>query len=131
MQLPGTLRDINGEPFFEPDQTQTAFLMGNLGEEFILPRDLITVEVLNGCGTQGVAGKIADKLRSEGFRIDNENIRNADHFDYSHTQVISRLEDVTAAKQVAKAVSCVELIKDPVADYPVMVTVIVGKDYAL
>ncbi len=131
VQLPGVSREINGEPFFEPDQSQMAFLMENLGEDFILPRALITIEILNGCGTQGIAGKMADKLRSEGFKIKDENIGNADHFDYPHTRIISRLEDVSAAKQVAEVVSVVDLIKEPVPDYPVMVTVIVGKDFSL
>lgn len=131
VQLPGVTREINGEHFFEPAQNQVAILMENLGEDFILPRDLITIEVLNGCGIQGIAGKMAEKLRSEGFKIEDENIGNADHFDYSHTRVISRLEDVSAAKQVAEVVSVVDLIKEPVPDYPVMVTVIVGNDFSL
>lgn len=128
VQLPGVLREINGEPFFEPDHGQVAFIMENLGEDFILPRDLITVEVLNGCGTKGIASKLADMLRDEGFRIEMENVGNADHFDYQRTQVISRLDDTSAAKQVAETVSGAELIKEPVTDYPVMVTVIIGKD---
>lgn len=130
VQLPGVLREINGEQFFEPDQGQIAFIMENLGEDFVLPRDLITVEVLNGCGTKGIAGKLADMLRDEGFRIEIENVRNADHFDYQRTQVISRLDDTSAAKQVAETVSGAELIKEPVTDYPVMVTVIIGKDFS-
>ena len=104
--------------------------MQNLGEDFILPRDLITVEVLNGCGIRGIAGEMADMLRSKGFRIDNENVGNADNFDYRRTQVVSRLDDTAAAKQVAEAVGGVELIKEPVANYPVMVTVIIGKDFS-
>jgi len=131
LQLPGVLRDINGEPFFEPDESQVAFLMENLGEDFALPRDLITVEVLNGCGTQGAASIIADTLRNEGFKVEDENVGNADHFDYERTQVISRLDDVGAAKQVAEVISGVELLKEPVMDYPVMVTVIIGKDFSL
>ncbi len=129
IQLPGDLREKNGETFFEPNYEQIAFLMENLGEGFILPRDLITVEVLNGCGTQGVAGKMADLLRSKGFRIDGENVGNADNFDYGRTQVISRLEDTVAAKQVAEAAGGVELIKEPIVNHPVMVTVIIGKDF--
>jgi anionic cell wall polymer biosynthesis LytR-Cps2A-Psr (LCP) family protein len=131
VQLPGDLREINGEPFFEPNYEQIAFLMENLGEDFILPRDLITVEVLNGCGTQGVASQMADLLRSKGFQIDEENVGNADNFDYGRTQVISRLDDTVAAKQVAETVGGVELIKEPVVNYPVMVTVIIGKDFSL
>lgn len=130
VQLPGVLREINGEPFFEPDYGQVAVIMENLGEDFILPRDSITVEVLNGCGTKGIAARLADMLRDKGFRIEMENVGNADRFDYQHTQVISRIDDMSAAKQVAEMVRGAELIKEPLVDYPVMVTVIIGQDFS-
>ena len=127
-QLPGTQREINGDQYFEPDRDLTALLLANLGEGLLLPPEMITVEVLNGSGARGVAAKMADLLRSSGFSIDDENVGNADNYDYQRSQVISRLEDVSAAKQVAEAVPGSDFIKDPLPGYHVMVTVIVGKD---
>ena len=127
-QLPGVPREINGDPYFEPDRDLTALLIANLGGELILPTEMITVEVLNGSGVRGVAAKMTELLRSHGFNVDDDNIGNAENYDYQRTQVVSRLEDVSAAKQVAETVPGSDFIKEPIPGYHVMVTVIVGKD---
>ena len=127
-QLPGAYREINGELFYEPDRDQITLLMANLGEDLILPREMITIEILNGSGIAGVAGKMADKLRGYGFIIESGNIGNAEQFDYQRTQVISRLDDVRAAKQVVEAIPDSDFIKEPIPGHHVMVTIIVGID---
>ena len=129
LQLPGTWRDINGDSFFEPNYAQLVMMMDNLGEDFILPRELITVQVLNGCGVAGVASRVGELLNEEGFQVIK--IDNADSFDYEHSQVISHLEYIEPAREIALLVPGSEFFKEPLLDQSVMVTVIVGKNFSL
>ena len=127
VQLPGIWRDINGDSFFEPDREQLALVMENLGEDFILPRELITVQVLNGSGAAGVAAKVGKILREEGFQV--LDIDNADSFEYQHSQIISHLEHIEPAREIALLVPGSEFFKETLPDCPFMVTVIVGKNF--
>ncbi|MDO9534857.1 MAG: LCP family protein [Bacillota bacterium] len=129
VQLPGMWRDFNGDLYFEPNRTQIAQMMGNLGKEFIIPREMITVEVLNGSGVAGIASKAAQILESEGFQV--VKIDNADNYEYQRSQVISRLEDIEPAREVAVLIPGAEFFKEPLPDYPVMVTVVIGKNFSL
>ncbi|NOZ75986.1 MAG: LytR C-terminal domain-containing protein [FCB group bacterium] len=92
----------------------------------------IEVEVLNGCGEQGIAARMSDFLRTH--QIDVVRSENANSFDYTRTQVISRNENVEALKKVAGSLgfdirdkSRVRI--EPTSDADVDVTVIVGKDF--
>jgi len=89
----------------------------------------IRVEVLNGCGVGGAAGRVAYFLRSKGFDVVYEG--NAEHFRFAETIVMDRAGTPTYAQGVADTLGvehCVQQIKmDPyrIED----VTVIVGRDY--
>jgi len=128
VQLPGEWRDINGALFYEPDYVHIAAVMENLGDEFILPRELITVQVLNGSGVAGIASQVGDLLEEEGFQIIK--VDNADSFDYQHSQVISHLEHIEPAREIALLVPGSEFFKEPLPDQDVMVTVIIGKNFS-
>ncbi len=129
VELPGSWRDFDGELYFEPYQSQIASMMGNLGKDFILPRELITVEVLNGSGVAGIAARVGQMLEDEGFQV--VKIDNADNFDYQRSHVISRLDDIEPAREVAVLISGAEFFKEPLAEHPAMVTVIIGKNFSL
>lgn len=128
VSLPGDWREFDGEYFLEPDSMQLAALSGSLGGDFILPRELITVEVLNGCGAVGVASTAGSILEEQGFRV--VKVDNADNFEYQRSQVISRLEQVEPAKEVALFIPEAELFKEPRPDHTAMVTVIIGKNFS-
>ncbi len=51
-------------------------------------RDAIDVEVLNGCGVQGLANEFSDFLRQHNHDV--VNIGNADTFDYQYSILINR-----------------------------------------
>jgi hypothetical protein len=129
VQLPGSWRDFNGESFFEPNYVQLAVMMENLGKDFILPRELITVQVLNGSGVAGIASKVAELLKGEGFQVIK--IDNADSFEYQYSRVISHLEQIEPAREIAVLIPGSEFFKEPLPDHPVMVTVIIGKNFSL
>jgi hypothetical protein len=85
------------------------------------------IQVLNGCGTDGVAHLLAEYLRRNNFDV--KNIGNAENWNYPETLVISRINDTTIASQVATVLnsSNTVLIKNEEESYDV--TVIVGPDY--
>jgi hypothetical protein len=88
------------------------------------------VQLLNGCGIDGIAWRAADVLRKNGFDVKNDGIGNAETFNYPATMVISRTKDMTVAQRIGKALRVepdkVMLIRTP--DDRFDVTVILGAD---
>lgn len=128
--LPGTWREqIDGEYYYEPNKELITYMMANLGEDFILPRELIKVAVLNGSGVPGVAAQVAGMLEAEGFEV--VEVGNADAYDYPRSQVISRQDEMEPAREVALIIPGSELLKETVEGSPAMVTVIIGQNFTL
>jgi len=96
-------------------------------QQATIPHRQITVEILNGSGVSGVANDVAGKLKAEGFNV--LRVGNADSSDYENSQVISRVENMDAAKAVAILLPGAQLLKDENQEKDVYVTVIVGKNY--
>lgn len=96
-------------------------------QQATIPHRQITVEILNGSGVPGVATAVAGKLEAEGFKV--LRVGNADSSDYEASQVISRVENMDAAKAVAIMLPGAQLLKDENPEKDVDVTVIVGKNY--
>ena len=92
----------------------------------------IQVEILNGCGTPGIAAKFSELLRDK--RVDVVRSENADHFEYKKTILIQRNENINGMKHVAQVLGFnienpekVITSIDPNLD--VDLTLIIGKDY--
>ncbi len=99
------------------------------GPTFSGSRD-IKVEVLNGCGVNGLARTVANRLRTTGFDV--MTLDNADRFDYPESIVIDRLGNPEDADRVAEALGISNRIQQIIPD-PFRiesVTVIIGKDYS-
>ena len=90
-----------------------------------LPPDEVTVEVLNGSGVRGAAGRFADQLREAGYRV--ERIGDADRFTYARSQVICRVE-TRGGRGILELLPQAELREAAPEDGDPMVTVIVGRD---
>lgn len=94
------------------------------------PAQVLKIEVLNGCGVQGLAKKWADYLRSAGF--DPWNVTNFEQSNVARTMIIDRLSNARSnGLAVAEALG---LPEDYVAyqasdQRQVAVTVIIGLDY--
>ncbi|MCR3922520.1 MAG: LytR C-terminal domain-containing protein [Firmicutes bacterium] len=126
--LPGSVDVRTDGDFWVADTNSLPALLTWLDSEgSTMPREQITVEVLNGNGTVGIASHVAELLTNEGFSVIR--VGNADHYDYERSQVISRTNDVGPAKDVAILVPQAELLKSEETDIAVVVTVIVGKNY--
>ena len=92
----------------------------------------IQIEILNGCGTPGIAAKFSQFLREK--RVDVVRSENADHFEYEKTILIQRTENLNGMQHVAEALKFdienpdqVITSVDPNLD--VDLTLIIGKDY--
>jgi len=92
----------------------------------------IEVEVLNGCGEAGLAGKVSEFLRNN--RIDVVRSENADHFGYDRTLLIQRNEKFENLKTVSATLGFdlndkSRVLVQPDANSDVDLTLIIGKDY--
>mgnify|MGYP001461749071 FL=1 len=90
------------------------------------------VEVLNGCGVQGLAGKTAEYLRLN--QIDVINSDDADHHNYQKTVIIQRNENIQSLKKVSESFGILPDDESRIKIQPdetlgVDVTIILGKDY--
>tara|TARA_B100001250_G_scaffold236137_1_gene202838 strand:+ start:280 stop:804 length:525 start_codon:yes stop_codon:yes gene_type:complete len=95
------------------------------------PIQNIKIEVLNGCGIKGLANRTTEFFRSK--QIDVIRSDNANRYDYPKTMIISRNENITSLKAVAKSLQIsandTNHIKiEPDESLGVDVTVILGKD---
>lgn len=98
-----------------------------------IPPATIQVDVQNGTGEPGAAGKLASALQAQGFKI--ASIADADSFDHDTTQIqVHSVKQPLAGERVrsALALQTAEVsVQTPAAATPASsdVTVIVGRDY--
>ncbi len=88
----------------------------------------IRVEVLNGCGENRLAIKVANILRRSGFNV--LEIGNATRQDFLNTVVIERQsDDLENARYFAKRIGCRNVGKDIDPALHLDVSLILGQDY--
>ena len=94
-----------------------------------IPSRIIQVEVLNGCGSAGVAEKFTDFLRKEKFDV--VQVGNYVSFDIDNTLVIDRTGNMANAEKVAAAlgIDYKNVIMQKNDNYFLDVSVVIGKDY--
>ena len=121
----------NGKPFeiifpptTDPPPLHTVFEKNPISES--------PVEVLNGCGIQGMAAQFTRFLRNN--NIDVLNSDDADHYNYTHTLIISRKGNIKILKEVSSLLEIDikdknHVLNNPVSDSDVDLTVIIGSDY--
>jgi hypothetical protein len=86
-----------------------------------------SVQLLNGCGAEGAATKVADYLRSNNFDV--KYVGNADTWNYPATMVISRIQDTSIATQIARALKTDKMVMIRNNDNSYDVTVVIGPDF--
>lgn len=88
--------------------------------------DPVTVEVLNGCGEEGIALKVTRYLRDGG--CDVQDWRNAGHFHHKTTRILARNGEIGDAERVRAALGFGEVAAAPDSTLHFDVTVIIGSD---
>lgn len=93
------------------------------------PSKIVQLEVLNGCGTSGVADKFTEYLRNNEFDV--VKTENYLSFDVEETFVIDRTGNNANAKKVADAlgVEYKHITRQLNEDYLLDVSLIIGKDF--
>lgn len=89
-------------------------------------RSVIRVEVRNGSGLEGAAGRMTEHLRALGFDV--VEFGNADRFDHPSTHVLDGGEDARLAREVAAALHDAPLEAADSTPPSVDVVVVVGRD---
>lgn len=95
------------------------------------PKDLIHVEVLNGCGIPSLVDSLTEQLRNNKFDVIQTG--NYFSFDVPQTLVIDRIGDMKVARIVADSlnVPIENVIQLKNENLLLDVTVIIGKDFNL
>ncbi len=100
-------------------------------EEIIVqePPRIIQLEILNGCGVDGLASKYTDFLRAQGFDV----VKTGDYETYNveETVVIDRRDNETNAMKVVEAMGLTNerLLKAVNEAYLLDVSVVLGRDF--
>jgi polyisoprenyl-teichoic acid--peptidoglycan teichoic acid transferase len=133
----GTTRSVDARDLLFPHQDGELLkqavkqaMAANASNEFVPPDALtITVEVLNGTKTAGMANRARDLFQSYDLEVMAPN--NADNDQYLNTVVLDRKGNMDNAKKVADIIHCTRIFSkpDPQMDQAVDVTVILGKDF--
>jgi anionic cell wall polymer biosynthesis LytR-Cps2A-Psr (LCP) family protein len=133
----GTTRTVDGRDLLFPHQEGELLkeavkqaAAANASSEFVAPDSLsITVEVLNGTKTPGLANRARDLFQSYDLEVMPPN--NADNDQYQNTVVLDRKGKLDDAKKVADIIRCTRVYSrpDPQMDQAVDVTVILGRDF--
>lgn len=144
----GNVREVSGQTLLFPSYDGSLIkeivrqTLGSLTRQAggALGERIFTVEVLNGTGINGLAGRTAELLR--GFGYDVISIGNAERQDYEHTEIVDRSGFEDAAKVMAEIIRCTNIrsespLPDPLEmemniqnfEYRSDFTLIVGRDF--
>ncbi len=133
----GATRTVDGRDLLFPHQDGELLLeavrqavAANASNEFIPAEDLtVTVQVLNGTSTPGLANRAREVFQSYDMEVLAPN--NADNDQYQSTVVYDRKGRIEDARRVAELIRCTRVATqlDPQGDQAVDVTVILGKDF--
>jgi len=95
----------------------------------VATKDIIQIDILNGCGAKGIGAKLTNYLRSAGFDV--VEAKNYKTFSIPQTLVIDRVGNLAAARRVGAALGVGEnnIIQQINPDYFVDISVIIGGDY--
>jgi len=127
--LPGTGDTINGVAYWVPNEDATKVMVDRL----VRGLEPVTIQVLNGSGAAGAAGRAAQRLREQGFPV--LDVRDAQRFGYRQTEVIVARERWDVGAQIAQMFDAKiidrESVENPAwGDKRYDVMVIVGENFS-
>jgi len=111
--------------------TKVNYLSSNTSDEenVGVNKKPVQLEVLNGCGVNGVAEKFTDYLRAGNFDV--VNIGNYRSFDVDHSLLIDRTGNSEKTLEIASTLGIEKnnIIQQINKEYFLDVTLVIGKDY--
>jgi len=98
-------------------------------DDLVKHKKNIQIEVLNGCGVDGVADRFTDYLRKKKFDVVNTG--NYRSFNIDNSIVIDRTGDIINAEYLAEVIGIdnKQVIQQKNKNYFLDVSLIIGKDY--
>jgi anionic cell wall polymer biosynthesis LytR-Cps2A-Psr (LCP) family protein len=111
----GNLQEVSGQYLIIPHWNgslikdivrQTVSALMRDVEDYMVERTL-TVEILNGTATTGLAGRTAETIRNFGFDV--VSIGNADRNNYENTVIIHRMGDEELVQNLADVIRCTNI----------------------
>jgi anionic cell wall polymer biosynthesis LytR-Cps2A-Psr (LCP) family protein len=133
--------DESGTLVFVPDISRVAAIFNQeveMTEETVEELgETVTVTVLNGVGTKGIAGQTAELLRGLRFtdgtpRYNVTDVGDADNYDYTETQISSRLLEenyLKAADHIRNVLLVGNVSSDENSEQETDIIVVIGKDF--
>ncbi|HHW74555.1 MAG TPA: LCP family protein [Firmicutes bacterium] len=128
LTLPGKEKVVGGTLCWAPDKKALKDVVRLLNEGYLVKPAQVRVEVLNGSGIEGLAAKAAALLEREGFEVVRTG--NADHFNYTATEVIALGETVDKARAAALYLPGASMLHQHDPEAQIDVQVIIGSSYA-
>ncbi len=99
-----------GGCYIEPDPVRTAQLVNKMLRGMdVVTADEVRIKVLNGSGVTGLARRVSELLRTEGFSVIH--VGNADRFDYAHSYIIDITGDPKKIELVRKRSRLLRVVK--------------------
>jgi hypothetical protein len=141
--LDGRFEPLDGGAIvFVPDITRVLdiFKQENITETPESVEDLgqmVTISVLNGVGTKGIAGNTAEFLKTMKFsdgtlKYNLEKTGDADNYEYDKTKIILRAQDepiTKAAENIRSLLLVGEVVDQTSGDQAEDIIIIIGKDF--
>jgi hypothetical protein len=87
----------------------------------------MTVEVLNGCGEDQLAARVATALRAMGQDV--VMVGDAGTHDHARSVLVDRRGKAALTRRLAQEMHGILVVLDRVEDAPADVTLILGRDY--
>ncbi|MBE3579809.1 MAG: LCP family protein [Caldanaerobacter subterraneus] len=125
--LPGNPEYINSIAYYVVDPEEIKKFMSDLQKGEL--NQSVKVEVLNGCGIPGAAGKVAEILKQQGFDV--VRVGNVNGASYDTTQIILRSENKKAANELKKLLKNAVIVEDYQKKSDADITIILGKNVSL
>jgi hypothetical protein len=101
----------------------------NPAEDQMRAAEIVQLEVLNGCGTPGIAERFTDYLRSKNFDVVSRG--NYRSFDIDNSFVIDRTGNIANAEKVADILGIDRkyIVQQTNNEYFLDVSLVVGRDF--
>jgi hypothetical protein len=137
----GNTREVSGKPLLFPYYNGSLIkdivsqTLNSLARPEGVAARVFTVEVLNGTGVTGLAGRTAELLRGFGYNV--VNVGNAPAADHEFTEVIDRSNMKGEAEKFADIIDCkritlgenAHVVQDGSENYRADFTLIIGRDF--
>ena len=120
---------VDGNEFYDVRSEELADLVQRVLPGDVALAERVTVRLLNGTGTPGLAQRLQPLLVGSGFRITLTG--NADRFDYVTTQIVYYDDEgLDAARAARAAIGLGELVRSVEDSDAVDLTIVIGADFA-